>query len=67
MAALHVNVSSGCSVLITGASGLLGRALMNTFKKSGKWADNAVLGTAFSRYKTENLAFLFSINQTINL
>ena len=57
MAALHVNVSSGCSVLITGASGLLGRALMNTFKKSGNWADNAILGTAFSRYKTKNSEF----------
>ena len=51
MAALHVNITSGCSVLITGASGLLGRALMNTFKKSGKWADNSILGTAFSRYR----------------
>ena len=57
MAALQVNVSSGCSVLITGASGLLGRALMNTFKRSGNWADNAILGTAFSRYKTKNSEF----------
>ena len=53
MSALHVNITSGCSVLITGASGLLGRALMNTFKNSGKWADTSVLGTAFSRYELD--------------
>lgn len=50
MAALQVSVTSGCSVLITGASGLLGRAIYDVFKKSGKWGDSSILGTAFSRF-----------------
>ena len=36
------------TVVVTGASGLLGRAIFKTFKDSGKWGK--VIGTAFSRY-----------------
>ena len=35
------------SVLITGASGLLGREMIKVFKESGNW--DSVKGTAFSR------------------
>ena len=40
------------NIIITGASGLLGRALMSTFLKSQAWGK--VTGTAFSR-SGENL------------
>ena len=49
MAALQISIPSGCSVLITGASGLLGRSIYDVFQKSGKWGDSAIMGTAFSR------------------
>ena len=42
--------SSSKSVVITGSSGLLGRALLRIFKEDGKW--KSVTGTAFSRWCT---------------
>jgi nucleoside-diphosphate-sugar epimerase len=41
-------MSESC-VVITGASGLLGRAVLKTFLKHGAW--DRVLGTAFSRQR----------------
>lgn len=48
-------MSDSASVLVTGGSGLLGRALMKTIQDSGKWS--SVTGTAFSR-KGANLVNL---------
>ena len=65
MAAFQISAPSGCSVLITGASGLLGRSIYDVFKKSGKWGDNAIMGTAFSRYLSHPTNFILSIRLTL--
>ena len=50
------------TVMITGASGLLGRALMTKFLNSESWKN--VIGTAFSRCGTDLLQVdLTDLNQ----
>ena len=56
-------MSSNSTVVVTGASGLLGRAVMARLKESGAW--KKVVGTAFSRsglemkhFKTRGEPFL---------
>ena len=54
-------------VLITGASGLLGRALYREFRRTGDWQ---VLGLAFSRaggeLKAVDLKDKTTVNQVVN-
>ena len=51
-------------VVITGASGLLGRALMQVFN-DGSW--NSVTGTAFSRYYHDLFVIRFLVLLTITV
>ena len=48
-------MSSNSTVVVTGASGLLGRAVMARLKESGAW--KKVVGTAFSRSGLEKEHF----------